>query len=109
MWRPSALEQARTASISGCILTALPCEKFIRKQSAPARISARMVPSEDEAGPNVAMIFVCFRRGMACAATAKGWLDHSAASRGTDELSSVSLRSGHALGRIRYSYRAWTS
>src|SRR5262245_54131028 len=46
------------------MLLASPCEKLIRKQSAPARISARTISSEDDAGPSVAMILVYLWAGM---------------------------------------------
>ena len=62
MLRPSAAAALRTLSISGCRLLASPCEKLSRKQSAPARISARCVSTVDDAGPTVAMIFVYLLR-----------------------------------------------
>jgi hypothetical protein len=37
----------------------VPCEKFRRKTSVPAAISARIVSSVSLAGPIVEMIFVC--------------------------------------------------
>src|SRR3954469_4342955 len=59
--RLSADAAARTASMRGCMLAPSPCEKLRRKQSAPARISARIVSTSDDAGPSVAMIFVYLR------------------------------------------------
>lgn len=57
----SAIRRTR-ATVSVCA-AALPCEKFIRTTSTPARIMRSSTSGEDDAGPSVATILVA--RGMA--------------------------------------------
>ena len=51
----AARMRAKVAPCDSCV----PCEKFRRKMSVPAAISASSIASESLAGPTVAMIFVC--------------------------------------------------
>ena len=53
---------SRTARIAPRARRCVPCEKFSRTMSAPAAISASSVAGASEAGPSVAMIFVCLTR-----------------------------------------------
>ncbi len=59
--RSTSSETSRTTCIRCAWSSCVPCEKFSRAASIPARASSSTISCEDEAGPSVATIFV--RRG----------------------------------------------